>query len=82
MRFQDQDLARQLLSIRHDIHELKLKRSCDEHRDMLDDVQMDFEEVRELSEICDLPMDTLSDNPLRHLGVTRRNISARRFSMC
>lgn len=82
MRTQDHDLARQLLCIRQDIHKLKLQWSCEEHQEMLDDFQMDMEELHELNEICDLPLELVNNNPLKHLGVTRMNLSSRRFSMC
>ncbi|XP_014776914.1 protein FAM167B isoform X2 [Octopus bimaculoides] len=84
MRSQDQHLARQLLCIRQDIQQLKLDKSCEVHQDMLADVELEMEELEELAEICDqLPPDPgLHDNPLRHIGVTRMNISRRRFSTC
>ena len=83
MRSQDETLARTLLSIRQDIHQLKLERSCEEHRDMLDDITMDIEETSQINEFCDLPiMDYVSDTPLKHLGVTRMHLNARRFSTC
>lgn len=81
MRSQDEALARQLLSLRHDIYKLKLKRSCEEHQEMMDDVKLDLEEIDELHQICDLPFEKLYDNPLKHLGVTRMNINDRRFSL-
>lgn len=80
MRSQDQELARTLLALRHDIHQLKLKRSYEEHKEMLDDVKCEMEEVQEMKDVCDLPIDTLQ-NPLKRLGVTPMNISARRFSI-
>lgn len=83
MRLQDQVLARQLLSLRHEIHKLKLQRSCAEHREMLEDVTMDIEEIHQLQEITDIPLtDSMNDTPLKHLGVTRMHLSARRFSTC
>lgn len=83
MRQEDEVLARKLLSIRHDIHQLKLQRSCEEHQDMLDDVTMDMEENDELQEISDFPIkDSVHDTPLKHLGVTKMHLSARRFSTC
>lgn len=81
MRSQDQALARTLLSLRHDIHKLKLNRSCQEHREMLDDVTKDMEEIQQLKDISDLHVDTV-ENPLKHLGVTSYNLTARRFSTC
>ena len=76
-------LARQLLSLRHEIHKLKLQRSCAEHREMLEDVTMDIEEIHQLQEITDIPLtDSMNDTPLKHLGVTRMHLSARRFSTC
>ena len=83
MRLQDQVLARQLLSLRHEIHQLKLQRSCEEHQEMLEDVTMDIAETHELQEICDIPLsDSMNGTPLKHLGVTRMHLSARRFSTC
>ncbi|XP_070209332.1 protein FAM167B-like [Littorina saxatilis] len=82
MQSMDQHLARQLLSLRHDIHQLRLRRSCQEHRELLDDLQSDLEEQEELSDVLDLPSNMLHDTPLKQLGVTRMNISARRFSTC
>lgn len=82
MRHQDQDLARQLLTIRQEIQRLKLTMSCEFHQDMMADVQLEMEELEELAEICDKLPTVTHDNPLRHLGVTRMNISARRFSTC
>ncbi|KAL3888200.1 hypothetical protein ACJMK2_000611 [Sinanodonta woodiana] len=83
MRFQDQDLARQLLSIRHEIHQLKLQRSCEEHKQMLDNITHDLQEARELDGVCDVPLpDSVNECPLRQIGITRMNLSARRFSTC
>ena len=80
MRSQDQELARTLLTLRQDIQQLKLKRSYEDHKEMLDDVQCDMEEVQEMKDVCDLPIDT-PENPLKRLGVTPMNFSSRRFSI-
>ncbi|KAK3611263.1 hypothetical protein CHS0354_004907 [Potamilus streckersoni] len=83
MRSQDQDLARQFLSIRHDIHQLKLQKSCEEHKEMLEDITQDIEEAHELDRICDFSLpDSVNESPLRQIGVTRMNLSSRRFSTC
>ncbi|KAL3888201.1 hypothetical protein ACJMK2_000578 [Sinanodonta woodiana] len=83
MRSQDQDLARQFLSIRHDIHQLKLQKSCEEHKEMLEDLTQDLEEAHELDRICDFSLpDFVNESPLRQIGVTRMNLSSRRFSTC
>lgn len=83
MRSEDEILARKLLSIRHDIHKLKLERSCEKHQEMLDDVTMDMEENDVINMISDMPItDSVHDTPLKHLGVTRYHLSARRFSTC
>lgn len=83
MRSEDETLARTLLTIRQDIHQLKLQRSCEKHKEMLDDVTMDMEENYTLHGISDMPLtDSVHDTPLLHLGVTRMNLSARRFSTC
>lgn len=82
MRTQDQTLARQFLTIKQDIAQLKLRRSCEEHQEMLEDVQSELEELNEMSDVLDLPVSSLSDTPLKQLGITRMNMSRRRFSMC
>ncbi|XP_059174150.1 serine/arginine repetitive matrix protein 1-like [Physella acuta] len=82
MRSQDQMLARQLLTIRQDIHQLKLKRCTEEHQDLLDDFQSELEDLHEFSYVLDLPKPLYGNNPLKHIGVTRLNLSARRFSAC
>ena len=82
MQHVDQHLARQLLSLRHDIHQLRLSRSCQEHQELLDDVHSELQEQGELSELLDLPNTSLNHTPLQQIGVTRMNISARRFSTC
>ncbi|GFN76741.1 protein fam167a-like [Plakobranchus ocellatus] len=83
MRTQDQNLARQLLTIRHDIHQLKLQRSTEKHQDLIEDFQNELEELQEFSDVLDLPQPVYEgDNPLRSIGITRLNLSARRFSAC
>lgn len=81
MRSQDQELARTLLSIRQDIHQLKLRRSCQQHQDMLEEVKCDMEEIQEIQNICDIPIESVNNNPLKQLGVTPMNLSTRRFSI-
>ena len=50
---------------------------------MLEDVAMDMEESNILSVISDMPIShSVSDTPLKQLGVTRMHVSARRFSTC
>ncbi|GFS06698.1 family with sequence similarity 167, member Ab [Elysia marginata] len=79
----DQNLARQLLTIRHDIYQLKLQRSTEEHQELIDDYWNELEELQELSDVLDLPQPVYGgDNPLRNVGVTRLNLCARRFSAC
>ena len=85
MRNADQELARTLVTLRHDLHNLKLEFSCNEHRMVLEDVQYDLEEEDILSELCDSPLGIgpLSPlAPLKQFGVTKMNIERRRFSLC
>ena len=81
MRTQDQDIARKLLSLRHEMHALKLQWSCDDHQDMLDEAQCDLQEMHELQDICDTPLDSVQPHPLKQIGVTKMNLNARRFSI-
>ncbi|XP_063079128.1 protein FAM167A isoform X2 [Engraulis encrasicolus] len=85
MRVQDQQLARQLMRLRGDIHKLKIEQTCHLHRRMLNDATYGLEERDELSDLlCDGPLTPgfgLSA-PLRLIGVTKMNINSRRFSLC
>ncbi|XP_077990403.1 protein FAM167A-like [Glandiceps talaboti] len=86
MRSQDQSLARQLMKIHREIQRLRLEQSCEAHQSMLDEVQYTIEEVDEMADVCDMPMDAdflrIIKTPLTHFGVTRMNLSTRRFSLC
>ncbi|XP_058254565.1 protein FAM167B [Hemibagrus wyckioides] len=85
MQLQDQRLARQLIRLRGELHRLKVERVCDGHREMLDDAALELEECGEECDLlCDVPLKaafTLS-TPLKHLGLTKMNLNARRFSLC
>ncbi|XP_051264805.1 protein FAM167A [Dicentrarchus labrax] len=85
MRLQDQQLARQLMRLRNDIHKLKIEQTCHLHRRMLNDATFGLEERDELSDLlCECPVTPglgLSA-PLRLIGVTKMNINSRRFSLC
>ncbi|XP_055041372.1 protein FAM167A [Misgurnus anguillicaudatus] len=85
MRIQDQQLARQLMRLRGDIHKLKVEQTCHLHQRMLNDATFGLEERDELSDLlCDGPVTPgfgLS-SPLRLIGVTKMNINSRRFSLC
>ncbi|XP_021493143.1 protein FAM167B isoform X1 [Meriones unguiculatus] len=74
MRAQDQQLAGQLLRLRAQLHRLKIDQACHLHQELLDEAEMGLE-----LESGTGP--TLAP-PLRHLGLTRMNISARRFTLC
>ncbi|XP_033727688.1 protein FAM167B-like [Pecten maximus] len=82
MRILDQSLAKKLLNLRHEMHSLKLKWSCDDHKEMMEEVTCDLEERQVLQDVCDQPLGPVDINPLKQLGVTRMNLSARRFSTC
>ena len=85
MRQQDQDLARTLVSLRRDLHEVKLARCAAEHRELLEDA-MEAEEERDdelhgrAGQVCDALPEARSP-ALRNYGLTRMNITARRFSV-
>lgn len=85
MQLQDQRLARQLIRLRSELHRLKVERVCHDHREMLDDAALELEECGEECDLlCDVPLKaafTLS-TPLKHLGLTKMNLNARRFSLC
>ncbi|XP_037382445.1 protein FAM167A [Talpa occidentalis] len=85
MRLQDQQLARQLMRLRSDIHQLKIEQTCDLHRRMLNDATCELQERDELSDLlCESPLASSFSlsTPLRLIGVTKMNINSRRFSLC
>lgn len=61
---------------------LKLRRCTEQHQDLIDDFQSELEDLQEFSYVLDLPQPVYGNNPLKHIGVTRMNLSARRFSAC
>ncbi|XP_038627446.1 protein FAM167A [Tachyglossus aculeatus] len=85
MRVQDEQLARQLMRLRTDIHQLKIEQTCHLHRRMLNDATYGLEERDELSDLfCDSPLASSFSlsAPLKVIGVTKMNINSRRFSLC
>ncbi|XP_014936105.1 protein FAM167B [Panthera pardus] len=74
MQAQDRQLAGQLLRLRAQLHRLKVDQACHLHQELLDEAELDLE----LEPGAGLALAP----PLRHLGLTRMNISARRFTLC
>ncbi|XP_031232768.1 protein FAM167B [Mastomys coucha] len=74
MRAQDRQLAGQLLRLRARLHRLKVDQVCHLHQELLDEAELELE----LESGTGPPLAP----PLRHLGLTRMNISARRFTLC
>ncbi|XP_055979447.1 protein FAM167B [Sorex fumeus] len=66
MQAQDRQLAGQLLRLRAQLHRQKVDQACHLNQELLDEAEMELELAP----------------PLRHLGLTRMNISARRFTLC
>ncbi|KAM6173514.1 protein FAM167B [Erethizon dorsatum] len=74
MQAQDRQLAGQLLRLRAQLHRLKVDQACHLHQELLDEAELELE----LEPGVGLALAPL----LRHLGLTRMNISARRFTLC
>ncbi|KAG8506801.1 Protein FAM167B [Galemys pyrenaicus] len=66
MQAQDRQLAGQLLRLRAQLHRLKVDQACHLHQELLDEAELELELAP----------------PLRHLGLTRMNLSSRRFTLC
>ncbi|XP_048729576.2 protein FAM167A-like [Ostrea edulis] len=81
MRKQDQDLARQFLSIHSDIQELRLEWSWRCHELTLQNAVMDFQEVDEIKRISDLPLVTDTEMALLDIGLTKMNLCHRKYSV-
>ncbi|XP_072465979.1 protein FAM167B [Notamacropus eugenii] len=89
MRAQDRELAGQLLRLRSRMHQLKVEQICRQHQELLDDAELEaeaeclgFGEAAELLSPGSLRPTRLLAPPLRDIGLTRMNISARRFTLC
>ncbi|XP_039204832.1 protein FAM167A-like isoform X1 [Crotalus tigris] len=85
MQAMDHQLARQLMGLRAQIHQLKVEQACHHHKEMLDDVTFELEGSEEdLDLLCNISpkMAFLLSTPLKHIGVTRMNINSRHFSLC
>ncbi|CAL1543810.1 unnamed protein product [Lymnaea stagnalis] len=86
IRHQDQDLAKQFLEIRHDMGKVRWAAQCKTHDELLDEAEEEIQDYRDMSRLVDLPSPTVdlisSVTFLQHFGVTRMNISSRRFSTC
>ncbi|ELU10829.1 hypothetical protein CAPTEDRAFT_223646 [Capitella teleta] len=81
MKEQDEELARTLVKLRRELHKLKLERCSAEHRALLEDAIDAEQELHEPScRISDSIPEALSPT-LRNYGLTRMNITARRFSV-
>ncbi|KAI5102487.1 protein FAM167A, partial [Silurus meridionalis] len=85
MRVQDQHLALQLIHLHGDLNKVKIEQACKQHRKMLNDATFELEERYEMLDLlCDVPVTSgfgLSA-PLKLIGITKMNISSRRFSLC
>ncbi|XP_004471404.1 protein FAM167B [Dasypus novemcinctus] len=73
MQSQDRQLAGQLLRLWAQLHKLKVDQVCHLHQELLDEAELELELERGAG-LALAP-------PLRHLGLTRMNISARRFTL-
>ncbi|KAK3088045.1 hypothetical protein FSP39_013883 [Pinctada imbricata] len=80
IRQHDQDLARQFLHTYAEAKRAKVRQSCIIHQDMLDDVFSDEVQARQTPNVCDAPLNKRSSMALRQCGVTRMNITSKRFS--
>ncbi|VTJ61474.1 Hypothetical predicted protein [Marmota monax] len=64
----------ELLRLRAQLHRLKVDQACHQHQELLDEAELELELE---------PGAGLALAPsLRHLGLTRMNISTRRFTLC
>ncbi|XP_053366164.1 protein FAM167A [Clarias gariepinus] len=85
MRVQDQELALQLMRLHGDLNKHKIEQACKQHRKMLNDATFELEERYEMLDLlCDVPVASgfSLSAPLKLIGITKMNISSRRFSLC
>ena len=77
MREQDHALARRLVELRQDIQQVKLQRSYQEHQDILEEA---IDMIDDKDKLFDALPDAFSPT-LKQCGVTKMNLSTRRFSV-
>uniref|UniRef100_H2Z8Y1 Uncharacterized protein n=1 Tax=Ciona savignyi TaxID=51511 RepID=H2Z8Y1_CIOSA len=92
MRMEDHTISRKLLDIRENMKRIRVNQMCEEHAAMLEDFswQIDEEEdldlkfkVSDLSSALVRKPDSLlwGSSPLRHIGISKRSMEFRRFSV-
>lgn len=79
LRQKDQDIAKSLLKIYTEIQKLKLKKSCMQHQELLEEASFDAAEADDVPDMCDAPHKYMS-KILSSRGVTKQNLAWRRFS--
>lgn len=79
MRKEDQELARKLLNLYTEIQILKVKSSCMNYSELLDEAYYEAEMADEVPDMCDAPRKFTNELLTSH-GVTSFNIHSRRFS--
>ena len=80
MRQLDDSLARQFVALRSDIQQTRLQHSTWAVEDMVDEAQWTLAENEELEHVCDVPR-KLGRSPLLTVGITKMNLTERRFSV-
>ena len=86
MKLQDQEIARQLISIRLEIQRLRLQQAVQTHKTILENVALDVEVEKELStdycESVEFKTTPYSESAhVRDMGLTKMNLTNRRFSL-
>lgn len=87
LRKKDQIIAQQFMTIRNEIQRLRLLETVEQHKNMLEDIASDAQEEKEYSasSLCDpfglMQHGSIAPPLLSHVGLTKRDISERRFSL-
>ncbi|XP_060582927.1 uncharacterized protein LOC132739267 [Ruditapes philippinarum] len=79
MRKADQELAKKLLSLYSEIQILKVKNSCMNYSELIDEAVYETEMADDFPDMCDAPR-KFTNKLLASHGVTSFNIHSRRFS--
>lgn len=87
LRKKDHIIGQQFMIIRNEIQRLRLLQTVEQHRNMLDDIAIDAQEEKEYtaSSMCEplglMQYGQIAPSLLRDVGLTKRDISDRRFSL-
>lgn len=81
MRDTDNSLAMQFLEIRRTMHHMKYRKTCELHRETMEDAHIQASEIKKLKRISDTPDLHVDERRFETDHITSHNITSRKFSL-